>query len=209
MMRDASLSGRPFTHSACVIAALCPLAFFQDASADESGVSFWLQGQFGSFAAVPANPGWSFESTFYHATAGTDASRSFARGGGIQAGMKSPSDFVMVTPTYVFATPVLGGQAAVSMTSVYGRNTTSVAATLAGPGGATLSGNRSDYVIGFGDFPELSAWGRRSGFSFPSRTGTDTSISGAIPNSTPGTGSKGGPRTSRSLSKRRNGSQKS
>jgi len=31
--------------------------------------------------------------------------------------MKSPSDFVMVTPTYVFATPVLGGQAAVGMTA--------------------------------------------------------------------------------------------
>jgi hypothetical protein len=145
-----------------VIAALPLLAFFQDASADESGVSFWLQGQFGSFAAVAANPGWSFESAFYHATAGTDASRSFARGGRIQAGMKSPSDFVMVTPTYVFATPVSGGQAAVGMTAVYGRNTTSVAATLAGPGGATLAGSHSDYVIGFGDlYPAASLkWNR-------------------------------------------------
>ena len=161
-MRDASLSGPAFTHSACVIAAVLPLALFQDASADEAGVSFWLQGQFGSFAAVPSNPGWSLENTFYHATAATDASRSFARGGGIQAGMKSPSDFVMVTPTYVFATPVLGGQAAVGMTAVYGRNTTSVAATLAGPGGTSLSGSRSDYVVGFGDlYPAASLkWNR-------------------------------------------------
>jgi hypothetical protein len=81
-----------------VIAALLPLAFLQDASADESGVSFWLQGQIGSFAAVPSNPGWSLESTFYHATAAADASRSFARGGGIQTGVKSPSDVVMVSP---------------------------------------------------------------------------------------------------------------
>ena len=65
--------------------------------------------------------------------------------------MKSPTDFVMVTPTYVFATPVLGGQAAVGMTALYGRNTTSVSAALTGPGGASLSGSRSDYVIGFGD----------------------------------------------------------
>ena len=57
----------------------------------------------------------------------------------------------MVTPTYVFATPVLGGQAAVGMTALYGRNTTSVLATLTGPGGASLSGSRSDYVLGFGD----------------------------------------------------------
>ena len=133
-MRDGSLSGRSLIHLACVIAGLLPFALLDDASADEAGVSFWLQGQFGSFAAVPSNPGWSFESAFYHATASADASRSFARGGGIQTGMKSPSDFVMVTPTYVFATPVLGGQAAVGMTTLYGRNTTSVSATLTGPG---------------------------------------------------------------------------
>ena len=114
-------------------------------------MSFWLQGQFGSFAAVPSNPGWSFETSFYHARAAAGAGVSFARGGGFQAGMKSPSDFVMVTPTYAFATPVLGGQAAVGMTAVYGRNTTSVSATLTGPGGASLSGSRSDYVVGFGD----------------------------------------------------------
>jgi hypothetical protein len=130
---------------------LLPLTFFDGASADEAGVSFWLQGQFGSFAAAPSNPGWSFESTFYHATAAANPSLSFVRGGGFQAGVKSPTDFVMVTPTYVFATPVLGGQAAVGMTALYGRNTTSVSATLTGPGGASLSGNRSDYVLGFGD----------------------------------------------------------
>src|SRR6516164_2441990 len=132
MMRDVFLSDRRLTHSACLIAALFPLVFSDGASADEAGVSFWLQGQFGSFAAAPSNPGWSFESTFYHATAAASPSTSFARGGGFQVGMKSPTDFVMVTPTYVFATPVLGGQAAVGMTALYGRNTTSVSANRAG-----------------------------------------------------------------------------
>jgi hypothetical protein len=150
-MRDVCLSDRPLTHSACVIAALLPLAFSDRAAADEAGVSFWLQGQFGSFAAAPSNQGWSFESTFYHATAAASPSLSFTRGGGFQLGMKSPTDFAMVTPTYVFATPVLGGQAAVGMTALYGRSTTSVSATLTGPGGASLSGSRSDYVLGFGD----------------------------------------------------------
>ena len=60
------LSGRSLIHLACVIAGLLPFALLDDASADEAGVSFWLQGQFGSFAAVPSNPGWSFESAFYH-----------------------------------------------------------------------------------------------------------------------------------------------
>src|SRR6266481_1988833 len=95
MMRDVSLSGRPLTHSACVIAALLPLAISDGASADEAGVSFWLQGQYGSFAAAPSNSGWSFESTFYHARAAASAGVSFARGSGVQAGMKSPTDFVI------------------------------------------------------------------------------------------------------------------
>src|SRR5262249_25536774 len=133
MMRDSCLSDQPLTHSAYVFAALLPLFFSDRALADEAGVSFWLQGQFGSFAAAPSNPGWSFESTFYHATAAASPSLSFARGGGIQTDVKSPNDFVMLTPTYVFATPIFGGQAAVGMTALYGRNTTSVSATLAGP----------------------------------------------------------------------------
>jgi len=134
MMRDVYLSDRPLTHSACVIAALLPLALADRASADESGVSFWLQGQFGSFAAAPSNPGLSFESTYYHATAEASPSVSFARGGGIQTGVKSPTDFAMLTPTYVFATP----------------------------GGASLSGSSSDYVLGFGDlYPAASLkWNR-------------------------------------------------
>src|SRR5499433_1077175 len=162
MMRDSCRSDRRLTRLACVIAALLPLACSDRAAADEAGVSFWLQGQFGSFAATPSNPGWSFESTFYHATAAASPSTSFARGGGFQVGMKSPTDFVMVTPTYVFATPVLGGQAAVGMTALYGRNATSVSATLTGPGGASLSGSSSDTVLGFGDlYPAASLkWNR-------------------------------------------------
>ena len=33
--------------------------------ADEGGVSFWLPGQFGSLAAVPAQPGWAFADILY------------------------------------------------------------------------------------------------------------------------------------------------
>ena len=36
------------------------------AHADEGGVSFWVPGQFGSLAAVPAQPGWSAASIYYH-----------------------------------------------------------------------------------------------------------------------------------------------
>jgi hypothetical protein len=143
--------GRTLVRIASLLAGLQAFSFPDTAAADEAGVSFWLPGQYGSFVATPSQPGWSFESTYYHATAAANASMSFARGAGIQVGMKSPSDYVMWTPTYVFATPVLGGQAAVGMTSLLGQNITSVSATLTGPGGASLSGSRSDYVFGFGD----------------------------------------------------------
>jgi hypothetical protein len=138
-------------HSVCPLAILLCLFFTHAASADEAGVSFWLPGQYGSFAAEPSNPGWSFESTFYHATAAASAGASFERGGRIQAGMSSPSDLLMLTPTYSFATPVLGGQAAIGMTALFGRNATSVSATLTGPGGLSVSGSRFDEVVGFGD----------------------------------------------------------
>src|SRR5882757_10597166 len=38
------------------------------AYADESGVSFWLPGQFGSLAAAPQVPGWSMAAVYYHTT---------------------------------------------------------------------------------------------------------------------------------------------
>ena len=136
-----------FAQVACLLATLFPIAV----TADEAGVSFWLPGQYGSFSAVPSDPGWSFESSYYHASADASRGISFERGGAIQAGMKSPSDFFMFTPTYAFATPIFGAQAAFGTTILYGKNATSVSATLTGPGGNTLSGSKSDEVLAFGD----------------------------------------------------------
>jgi hypothetical protein len=56
-------------------------------------VSFWLQGQYGSFAAAPSQPGWSFENTFYHATAAADVGGGTpppTRSGAACSGKKSP-----------------------------------------------------------------------------------------------------------------------
>jgi hypothetical protein len=36
------------------------------AHTDEGGVSFWLPGQYGSFAAVAPTPGWSMPLVFYN-----------------------------------------------------------------------------------------------------------------------------------------------
>lgn len=151
-----------FAYPTCFLTVLLCLLCFRPGVADESGVSFWLPGQYGSYAAVPLSPGWSFESTYYHASADASRGISFARGGGIQAGMKSPSDYFMFTPSYSFETQIFGAQPQFGTTLLYGRNFTSVSATLTGPGGNTLSGSRSDEVFGFGDlYPTASLkWNR-------------------------------------------------
>jgi hypothetical protein len=129
------------------IAAASP----QRAMADEGGVSFWLPGTYGSLAAVPAAPGWSFSAFDYYASVSAGGSADFVRGGGIVAGVKSFGDSVFVSPTYVFAAPVLGGQASLGMGAFIGPNTTSASGTVTGPGGASLLGGRSDSVFGVGD----------------------------------------------------------
>jgi hypothetical protein len=73
------------------------------AIADEGGVSFWLPGTYGSLAAVPAEPGWSFSAFDYYASVSAGGNADFVRGGGIVADVKSFGDSLFVNPTYVFA----------------------------------------------------------------------------------------------------------
>jgi hypothetical protein len=123
----------------------------QRAVADEGGVSFWLPGTYGSLAAVPAVPGWSFSAFDYYDSVSASKGADFVRGGGIVAGVNSRIDFLFVNSAYMFATPVLRGQASLGMGALVGPNTTSAFGTVTGPGGASLSGSRSDSVLGVGD----------------------------------------------------------
>jgi hypothetical protein len=145
------------------------------ARADEGGVSFWVPGTFGSTAATPQQPGWSFTFIFYDTSlsAGSDVTlaREFRIGKiplnltpNLNASLESPSGNASLTPAYVFATPILGGQAAISLMAVYGRASSSVTGTLTGtlatPAGSTpffRSDSISDSVWGFGDlYPQFS-----------------------------------------------------
>ena len=146
------------------------LLFSQVALADQGGVSFWVPGFFGSLAATPQQPGWSLAEIYYHTTvsAGGDValSREFQIGkipvnlsAHLNANLNATGDLAMVIPTYVFATPFLGGQASATVIGIYGRVSTSLAGsltgTLTGPGGGVLPFARSDTfndsVSGFGD----------------------------------------------------------
>jgi hypothetical protein len=147
------------------------------AMADEGGVSFWLPGLFGSLAAAPQQPGWSAASIYYHTTVSASGDvalgREFQIGripanltANLSASLNATGDLGLFAPSYVFATPVLGGQAAVSVLAAYGTTSASLAGTLTGalslPGGITVPfGPRfdsfSNTAWGFGDVaPQFS-----------------------------------------------------
>jgi hypothetical protein len=141
------------------------------ARADEGGISYWLPGRFGSLAAVPAQPGWSAASIYYHTTvnAGGDvaAARQFtinrfspALNVDLNANLHARADLALLNANYVFATPVLGGQFAFGMTGLFGRSSASIDGTLtASVGGfsATRTGSISDARDGVGDlYPQAS-----------------------------------------------------
>jgi hypothetical protein len=131
------------------------MIFSQCALADEGGVSFWVPGFFGSLAAAPQQPGWSLATVYYHTSvsAGSDVAlaREFQTGkvpvnltARLNANINATGDLGFVIPTYVFATPVLGGQASVSVVGAYGVTSANLAGTLSGTIGGFPFGPRSD-----------------------------------------------------------------
>ena len=172
--RDQSLSAdlKSRSRSGAVAAAILGLAVHgipNDARADEGGVSFWVPGFFGSLAATPQQPGFSLALIYYHTSVSAGGDVAFARqvnrghitanfNGNVNANLDAKVDLGLAAPTYVFAERFLGGQAAVSMLIPYGRNRTSVDATLTGalgPLGFTVSGSREDAITGFGDLAPM------------------------------------------------------
>lgn len=140
---------------------LCP----EISRADESGISFWIPGFYGSLAAVPQTPGWSLATVYYHTSVAASGAAAAARE--VQVGRFSPTvnvnlnvnlsgqgDLVLFAPSYTFAEPVLGGQLTVSLLSLFGRSATSLAGTLtvaAGPAVATRTGLLEDSLLSAGD----------------------------------------------------------
>jgi len=174
----AAKSGRPISARrrrlgvAAIVLAPAIMFFSHSALADEGGVSFWVPGFFGSLAATPQQPGWSLATIYYHTSvsAGADVARAreFTLGrvpanvtvnANLNLSANATGDLGFVIPTYVFATPVLGGQASASLVAAYGVVSTSLggqlSGNLTGPGGGSIpfmrSDSFSDTTWGFGD----------------------------------------------------------
>src|SRR5438045_3832819 len=95
-----------------VLALIAVGAVPKAAMADEGGVSFWVPGLFGSLAATPQQPGWSFASIYYHTSVSAGADVAFARQvapgritvpftGNVSARLNADADLGMAIPSYV------------------------------------------------------------------------------------------------------------
>jgi hypothetical protein len=178
----AAKNGRPIAARrrrlgvAAIVLAPAIVFFSHCAKADENGISFWIPGLFGSLAATPQQPGWSLANIYYHTSvsAGADVARArnFTLGrvpadvtlnANLNLSINATGNLGFVLPSYVFETPVLGGQASVTLLAAYGVVGTSLAGTLSGvvtgPFGNSVPFARSDTISdttwGFGDLAPM------------------------------------------------------
>jgi hypothetical protein len=141
------------------------------ARADEGGVSFWLPGIYGSLAAAPATPGWSSYNFFYNTNVRAGADVATAReitigrfnptlNLSLNATLNANVEVLWFDPTYVFASPVLGGQLSVGMGAWLGGASTSLSGTVTAsipPFSFVRSDSIADSVTGVGDlYPQAS-----------------------------------------------------
>jgi hypothetical protein len=151
------------TWSLVAVAALA--SYPMTSRADEGGVSFWLPGQYASLAAAPQVPGWAMGVVYYHsnvsASGNVAASKEITTGRiprtvnvNLNLSLSGQADLVVLSPTYTFASPVLGGQLSIGVASWFGKSSGSLAGTLtavSGPIVATRSGVLSDSLTSYGD----------------------------------------------------------
>ena len=139
------------------------------ALADETGVSMWIPGFFGSLAAAPQSPGFAFANIFYVPSVNAGGSVVFARqvargnitanfNGNLNADLDGRADLYLAVPSYTFPTQVLGGQANFAIAIPYGGSFAGVSATLngvIGPRDFAVSKGTTDTVTGFGDLAPM------------------------------------------------------
>lgn len=173
MQREIFKSGLRFWQRSLSVGAVGALLAMptQIARADEAGVSFWLPGLFGSLAAVPQTPGWSLGAVYYHTsikdTGAVAAAKQIQIGRfsptvnvNLNANLNAQGDLMILSPTYTFATPVLGGQLAIGLTGMFGRTSVGIDGMLTtgfGQFWLTRTGSISDSLTSVGDlYPIMS-----------------------------------------------------
>src|ERR1700675_2789300 len=102
---------------AAIVLAPAVMSYSNGALADESGISFWVPGFFGSMAATPQQPGWSLATFYYHTDVSASGSAALSKqitigqfnptiNVSVNANIHATGDLGFLIPSYVFATPV-------------------------------------------------------------------------------------------------------
>jgi len=119
------------------------------AIADEGGVSFWLPGQYASFAAIPPELGFSMPLVTYGYSGDAPGDQLIEKGKEIRFGVDARYLGQFVIPTYSPDTEFLGGRVAFSLATLFANSDVSADAAI-GP----ITGSASKEVTGIGDlFP--------------------------------------------------------
>jgi hypothetical protein len=98
----------------------------------------------GSLAAVPGQPGWRIATFHIHLNEKAGRGTELQNNASIVAGPQAHVDAVAIAPSYTFATPVLGGQAAVALIGIPGNVGVGIDAPLTGPRGNQISATATD-----------------------------------------------------------------
>ena len=149
-----------------IVVAISSTIIPRTSQADQGGVGFWLPGTFGSLAATPLQPGLSMSAIYLHSSVSAGGNVAASRtirippnrpvnlSINLDAQIKGTADVVAFGPTYVFPTPVFGGQFAVTALGIAGRQQAAIDALVTGalgPIGFATEQSISDSLTAFGD----------------------------------------------------------
>jgi hypothetical protein len=181
LARDDSNRARPLPRSRLLVTALFvafALSLPSAVRADENGISFWLPGIYGSLAAAPQQPGFTFTAINYFdsvsASGSVAASREITIGRlnanvnvNLNVATNAKIDVVLPYLNYVFASKVFGGQLAVGAFTFVGNNSAELDGTLtlaSGPFAITRQGTLSQTNFGYGDLYPVASLRWNDGF---------------------------------------------
>lgn len=116
------------------------------ACADESGVSFWLPGQYGSFAAIAPTPGFSLPLVTYAYSGRAGAGTVLPRGDDLTLGLDGQFVGQFIVPSYAPDIKILEAQPNFSIAFLPAYSEASAEGQLGG-----FDIDRSDSITGFGD----------------------------------------------------------
>ncbi len=150
-MSQKTASSRTFRfrlHDRAIAAAALLLATISApaAQADEGGTSFWLPGQYGSFAAIAPEPGASLAMVSYWYSAQANANQPLEFDGGLKLGVDASYFGQFIVPGYTPDTTFLGGRPSFSIALIPARNKVSADVSVGG-----ISAAASDKVTGVSD----------------------------------------------------------